>query len=74
MAKNRLFTRDFTLLALGQAFSLVGNRRRERLIKRFTPMLAVGAFIGGVMQTAAGITAAVFFGLLNALIFRPKAK
>ena len=28
----------------------------------------------GVMQTAAGITAAVFFGLLNALIFRPKAK
>lgn len=27
------------------AFSLVGNRRRERLIKRFTPMLAVGAFI-----------------------------
>ena len=25
MAKNRLFTRDFTLLALGQAFSLVGN-------------------------------------------------
>ena len=34
----------------------------------------VGAFIGGVMQTAAGITAAVFFGLLNALIFRPKAK
>lgn len=34
----------------------------------------LGAFIGGVMQTAAGITAAVFFGLLNALIFRPKAK
>ena len=34
----------------------------------------LGAFIGGVMQTAAGITAAVFFGLLNALIFRPQAK
>ena len=35
------------------AFSLVGNRRRERLIKRFTPMLAVGAFIGGVRDKRA---------------------
>lgn len=34
----------------------------------------LGAFTGGVTQTAAGITVAVFFGLLNALIFKPKAK
>ena len=34
----------------------------------------LGAFIGGVMQTAAGITAAVFYGQLNALIFQPRVK
>ena len=34
----------------------------------------VGALCGGVSQTACGIAAAVFFGLLNALIFKPRAK
>ena len=34
----------------------------------------IGAFCGGVTKTAAGISAAVLFGLLNALIFKPKAK
>ena len=34
----------------------------------------IGAFVGGVTRTAAGITAAVVFGLLNALIFKPHAK
>ncbi len=34
----------------------------------------LGALSGGVTNTAAGITAAVLFGLLNALIFKPKAK
>lgn len=33
-----------------------------------------GAFYGGVARTAAGIAAAAFFGLLNALIFKPHAK
>ncbi len=33
-----------------------------------------GALAGGVTRTAAGVAAAVFFGLLNALIFKPKAK
>ena len=33
-----------------------------------------GAFTGSITRTAAGITAAVVFGLLNALIFRPHAK
>ena len=33
-----------------------------------------GAFSGGVIKTASGISAAVLFGLLNALIFKSKAK
>ena len=33
-----------------------------------------GAFAGGVTRTAAGVTAAIVFGLLNALIFKPHAK
>ena len=35
---------------------------------------AFGAFIGGITRTAAGIAAALFFGVLNALIFKPHAK
>ena len=34
----------------------------------------IGAVVGGITRTAAGITAAVVFGLLNALIFKPHAK
>ena len=34
----------------------------------------IGALCGGVTKTAAGISAAVLFGLLNALIFKPHAK
>ena len=34
----------------------------------------IGAFTGGLTATAAGITAAVFFGTVVALIFKPKAK
>lgn len=34
----------------------------------------MGAFTGGLTNTAAGIAAAVFFGTLMALIFKPKAK
>ena len=33
-----------------------------------------GAFVGGIQKTAAGIAAAILFGLLNALIFKPHAK
>lgn len=33
-----------------------------------------GAFTGGITKNAAGIAAALLFGLLNALIFKPKAK
>ena len=34
----------------------------------------IGAFTGGLTATAAGITAAVFFGALVAVIFKPKSK
>lgn len=34
----------------------------------------IGAFVGGITRTAAGITAAVVFGLLNALLFKPHMK
>ena len=34
----------------------------------------LGAFTGGVQAGAGGIAAAVFFGYLAALIFKPKAK
>lgn len=34
----------------------------------------IGVFTGGVVATAGGITAAVFFGYLMALIFKPKTK
>ena len=33
-----------------------------------------GAFPGGITRNAAGIAAAILFGLLNALIFKPHAK
>ena len=34
----------------------------------------LGAFTGGVVSAAGGITAAVFFGYLAALVFKPKMK
>lgn len=34
----------------------------------------IGAFTGGISQTAAGITAAVVFGYIIAIIFKPKSK
>lgn len=34
----------------------------------------LGAFLGGVKSTAGGITAAIFFGYLMAVAFKPKPK
>ena len=34
----------------------------------------LGVLTGGVTAAAAGITAAIFFGLLVALLFKPKSK
>ena len=33
----------------------------------------LGALAGGVTRAASGIAAAIFFGLINALIFKPRA-
>ena len=42
--------------------------------KAVEEMGILGAFTGGVTAAAGGITAAIFFGLLVALIFKPKSK
>lgn len=34
----------------------------------------LGAFTGGIKATAGGVAAAILFGYLNALIFKPKNK
>lgn len=34
----------------------------------------IGAFTGGIRSTAAGIAAAIFFGLIASIAFSPKAK
>lgn len=34
----------------------------------------MGAFTGGLTSTAAGIAAAVFFGAVTAMVFKPRAK
>ena len=34
----------------------------------------IGAFTGGIRATAGGVAAAIFFGYLVALIFKPKSK
>ena len=34
----------------------------------------MGAFTGGLASTSAGIAAAIFFGTLTALVFKPRSK
>ena len=34
----------------------------------------IGIFSGGIKNTACGITVAIFFSLIHALIFKPKSK
>lgn len=43
-------------------------------IQGVNEMGLLGALVGGLQNTAAGIAAAVLFGLINALLFQPKAK
>lgn len=64
----------------------MGRSRRDRSAYGFGSTLAkgvekavselgvLGAFTGGFTAAAAGIGAAVFFGIIIALLFRPKAK
>ncbi len=51
-----------------------GNSLFEGVKKAVDEKGFIGIFTGGVSQTAGGICAAVFFGLLMAAIFNPKQK
>ena len=54
---------------IGGAFCAVGQLLID--LPKLTPL---GAFTGGFTATAAGITAAVFFGLIAALCFKSGSK
>lgn len=51
-----------------------GNLLADAAIKGVKEDGLLGAFIGGIKGAAGGITAAIFFGYLMALIFNPKTK
>jgi stage V sporulation protein AE len=51
-----------------------GNTLAKSVIKEVDEIGLLGAFTGGVTGAAAGITAAIFFGYLMAVIFNPKTK
>lgn len=51
-----------------------GNSLAKGAIKAVKEQGLLGVFTGGITGTAAGITAAIFFGYLMALIFNPKTK
>lgn len=51
-----------------------GNSLAKGAIKAVEEKGLIGAFTGGINGTAAGITAAIFFGYIMALIFNPKTK
>ena len=51
-----------------------GNSLAKGAIKAVKEDGLIGAFTGGITGTAAGITAAIFFGYIMAVIFNPKTK
>lgn len=51
-----------------------GNSLAKGAIKAVKEQGLLGVFTGGITGTAAGITAAIFFGYIMALIFNPKTK
>lgn len=51
-----------------------GNSLAKAAIKEVKEIGFLGAFTGGIKGAAGGITAAIFFGYLMALIFNPKTK
>ena len=51
-----------------------GNSLADAAIKGVKEDGLLGAVIGGIKGAAGGITAAIFFGYLMALIFNPKTK
>lgn len=51
-----------------------GNSLAKSAMKEIDEIGFLGAFTGGIKGAAGGITAAIFFGYLMALIFNPKTK
>ena len=51
-----------------------GYSLAKGVIEQVAQKGAIGIFTGGVMATAAGITAAVLFGYLVSVLFNPKVK
>ena len=51
-----------------------GNALAKGVMKEIDQTGAIGILTGGLKATAGGITAAMLFGLLAALVFNPKAK
>ena len=51
-----------------------GYSLAKGVIEQVVQKGAIGIFTGGVMATAAGITAAVLFGYLVSVLFNPKVK
>lgn len=67
------------IIAIGGAGASIplpgfGNYLAKGAIKAVEEKGLIGAFTGGITGTAAGITAAIFFGYIMALIFNPKTK
>ncbi|WP_308780643.1 stage V sporulation protein AE [uncultured Clostridium sp.] len=67
------------IIAIGGAGASIplpgfGNSLAKGAIKAVEEKGLIGAFTGGITGTAAGITAAIFFGYIMALIFNPKTK
>lgn len=67
------------LLQIGSAGATVpiigfGNLLAKGVIKGIGQNGFIGIFTGGVTAAAGGIAASVFFGLLMAIIFKPKQK
>ncbi|GAB6169620.1 stage V sporulation protein AE [Clostridium carnis] len=51
-----------------------GNSLAKGAIKAVNEQGLLGAFVGGITSTAGGVTAAIFFGYIMAVIFNPKTK
>ncbi len=51
-----------------------GNTLAKGVIKAVDEKGFIGIFTGGVTAASGGICAAVFFGMLIALLFKPKSK
>lgn len=51
-----------------------GNSLADAAIRAVKEQGLIGAFTGGIKGAAGGITAAIFFGYIMAIIFNPKTK